>query len=121
LDIDHFKSINDRFGHPVGDETLVYIAQLIKEHLRSTDKAVRWGGEEFIIIYLETTADEILKLTEKLRQKIEQHVFTTAGSTTASFGATLYKNGDTKESIIKRADNALYMAKRGGRNRIEFL
>ena len=121
LDIDHFKDVNDRYGHQVGDEILIGIARLIKEHLRSTDKAVRWGGEEFIIIYLETTADDLLALTEALLRKIEAHRFETVGSMTASIGATLYLKNDTVTSIIKRADKALYLAKSGGRNRVEFL
>ncbi|WP_345977857.1 GGDEF domain-containing protein [Sulfurimonas sp. HSL3-7] len=121
LDIDHFKNVNDNYGHQVGDAVLVSIAELIKEHLRSTDKAVRWGGEEFIIIYLETNTDELLTLAEELRQKIENHTFEKVGDVTASFGVTLYNNGDTIASIIKRADSALYAAKEKGRNRIEFI
>jgi len=119
MDIDHFKNINDSYGHQVGDEILMTLASLIKEHLRSTDKAIRWGGEEFIIIYLETTIDDVLGLAEELRLKIEKHRFETVGSVTASFGATRYEKGDTISSIIKRADKALYMAKSCGRNRVE--
>ena len=121
VDLDHFKNINDSYGHQVGDTVLAGIAQLIKEHLRSTDKAVRWGGEEFILIYLETNIDELLTLAEELRTKIDGHRFKTVGHVTVSCGVTLYKNGDTIQSIIKRADNALYMAKSTGRNRIESL
>ncbi len=121
LDIDHFKNINDSYGHQVGDAVLTDIARLIKEHLRSTDKAVRWGGEEFILIYLETSVDELLTLAEELRAKIDGHLFETVSHVTVSCGATLYKNGDTIASIIKRADEALYLAKSGGRNRIESL
>ena len=121
MDFDYFKSINDTYGHQVGDEALIEIAKLITEHLRSTDKAVRWGGEEFIIIYLNTDHEEVLKLAETLRQKIENHVFKTVGTKTASLGVTLYKKGDTIDSIIKRADTALYSAKSNGRNRIEFI
>jgi len=121
LDIDHFKSINDNHGHQVGDEILVGIAEMIKTHLRSSDKAIRWGGEEFIIIYLETSHDEVMKLAEELRQKIEEHLFETVGNVTASFGITLYKKGDTTDSIVRRADKALYMAKESGRNCVKFL
>jgi diguanylate cyclase (GGDEF)-like protein len=120
LDIDHFKSINDSYGHQVGDEILVAMARMIKEHLRTTDEAIRWGGEEFIIIYLETNHDEVMKLAEELRQKIETHRFKTVGNVTASFGVTLYKKGDTIASIIRRADKALYMAKESGRNCVKF-
>ncbi len=121
MDFDYFKSINDTYGHQVGDEALIEIAKLITEHLRSTDKAVRWGGEEFIIIYLETDHEKVLSLAEKLRQTIETHIFKTVGQRTASLGVTLYKDGDTIDTIIKRADKALYRAKENGRNRIEFL
>lgn len=121
LDLDYFKNINDTYGHQVGDEALIEIATLITEHLRSTDKAIRWGGEEFILIYLDTDRDKVLRLAETLRQKIENHVLKTVGRKTASFGVTLYRDGDTIDSIIQRADRALYSAKNGGRNRIEFL
>lgn len=121
MDFDYFKNINDTYGHQVGDEALIEIAKLITEHLRSTDKAIRWGGEEFIVIYLETDREEVLKLAEGLRQKIEHHVFKTVGTRTASFGVTLYREGDNINSIIQRADKALYSAKSGGRNRVEFI
>ncbi|MGB5965468.1 MAG: GGDEF domain-containing protein [Sulfurimonadaceae bacterium] len=121
MDLDRFKNINDTYGHQVGDDVLVEISKLITEHLRSTDKAIRWGGEEFMLIYLEVNREEVLKLTEDLRLKIEQHLFAIVGQQTASLGVTLYKDGDTIDSIIQRADKALYSAKSGGRNRIEFL
>ncbi len=120
IDFDYFKNINDTYGHQVGDEALIEIAKLITEHLRSSDKAIRWGGEEFIIIYLDTDRKEVLMLAEDLRQKIEQHTFRTVGTRTASFGVTLSTNGDTINSIIQRADKALYSAKNSGRNCIVF-
>lgn len=121
MDFDYFKTINDTYGHQVGDEALIEIAKLITAHLRSTDKAIRWGGEEFITIYLDTDREEVLRLAEELRQKIENHVFKTVGTKTASFGVTLSSKDDTIDSIIQRADKALYSAKRGGRNRVVFL
>lgn len=121
MDFDYFKSINDTYGHQVGDEALIEIAHLITEHLRSSDKAVRWGGEEFIVIYLDVDHEKLLSLAEELRQKIEAHVFKTVGHKTASLGVTLYQKEDTIDSIIKRVDSALYRAKGSGRNRIEFL
>ncbi len=121
MDFDYFKDINDTYGHQVGDEALIEIAKLITGHLRSTDKAVRWGGEEFIVIYLDTDHEEVLKLAEELRQKIERHSFKTVGTRTASLGVTLYQDSDTINTIIQRADKALYIAKNAGRNRIEFL
>ncbi len=121
MDLDYFKEVNDTYGHQVGDETLIEVGELIMEHLRSTDRAVRWGGEEFIMIYLETDRDEMLKLAEGLRQRIANHHFKTVGTKTASFGVTLYQDGDTKDSIIQRADKALYATKERGRNCVEFL
>lgn len=121
LDFDFFKEINDTFGHQVGDQVLIEISSLITEHLRSSDKAIRWGGEEFMLIYLETDKEKLMKLAEELRQKIEQHHFEKVGKKTVSLGATLYHKADTVTSIIKRADKALYMAKNRGRNCVVFL
>lgn len=121
MDFDFFKNINDKYGHQVGDEALIEIAKLITGHLRTTDKAVRWGGEEFIIVYLNTDRQEIIQLAEELRRKIEQHVFKSVGPQTASLGVTIYHDGDTMDTIIQRADKALYRAKEMGRNRIEFI
>ena len=120
IDFDYFKEVNDTYGHQVGDIALKEIANLLTGHLRSTDKAVRWGGEEFIIIYLDTDKEKVLQLSETLRQEIEHHPFETIGETTASFGATLWMQDDTIDTIIKRADRALYKAKSNGRNRVEF-
>lgn len=121
IDFDYFKRINDTYGHQVGDAALIEIAELMLKNLRSSDKIIRWGGEEFIIIYLNTDREEVLKRAEELRHTIASHHFETVGNETASMGITLYKNADTVDSIIKRTDNALYRAKEKGRNRVEFL
>ena len=121
IDFDFFKEVNDTYGHQVGDVALKTIAQLLTQHLRASDKAIRWGGEEFIIIYLDTKHDEVIHLSETLRQTIESHSFEIIGKRTASFGATLSRRNDTIDSIIQRADKALYKAKSNGRNRVEFL
>jgi len=121
MDIDHFKTINDTYGHQVGDTILIELGKLISQELRSTDKVIRWGGEEFMLIYRETDREEVLKMIEKLRQKISQHLFSTSVSITASFGLTHYSNDDTIDSMIKRADDALYFAKNNGRNCIKFI
>jgi diguanylate cyclase (GGDEF)-like protein len=120
LDFDYFKEVNDTYGHQVGDLTLKEIAKLLTEHLRTTDTAIRWGGEEFIIIYLNTDKEEVLQLADDLRQKIEHHPFETVGKRTASFGVTLWQEDDTMDTIIQRADKGLYNAKEQGRNRIMF-
>ena len=121
MDIDHFKKINDTHGHQVGDMILKEIGELITKELRSTDKVIRWGGEEFLLIYVETDQKEVLKRAEELRLQIEQHLFSISSMITASFGLTLYTKNDTIDSIIQRADNALYIAKKNGRNRTELI
>jgi len=119
LDIDHFKSFNDTHGHLIGDEVLIMLAQLVDGKVRSTDMFARWGGEEFVIIFVETTIDEASKTSNHIRKHIEQLEHKTAGKVTASFGVTQYKEGDTLTSLFKRCDDALYVAKDNGRNRVE--
>jgi len=120
IDFDYFKDINDTYGHQAGDNALVEIAELLREHLRVNDIAVRWGGEEFIIIYLDIKKEELLKLAQELCKKIENHQFKEIGQQTASIGVTLFHKNDTISKIIKRADHALYEAKSSGRNRVVF-
>lgn len=119
VDIDHFKDVNDTFGHQVGDDVLVEIAKLIKLNIRETDILIRWGGEEFVILFLETDSDVALKLAENLRKKVEENVFEKVGTKTISLGLTVNEDGDTPDVVIKRADEALYRAKNNGRNRVE--
>ena len=119
LDIDHFKSTNDTYGHNAGDKVLEEFAKILKEQVRETDIAGRWGGEEFVIICPETNMDGLSKIAEELRYSIESYNFTTVGKKTSSFGITLYKEHDTIKSIISRADKALYLAKKNGRNKVE--
>lgn len=121
IDIDHFKEVNDSFGHDVGDRVLIEISKLIKENIRSTDVLVRWGGEEFVIICLETNLSSIKSIADNIRKKIESYTFKDIGNKTVSIGLTVYENDDTQASILKRADNALYKAKNDGRNRVEII
>lgn len=118
FDIDHFKSINDQFGHDVGDDVLRGVAKVIQDNIRKTDICARWGGEEFIILSPETTEENIENLAEKLRYAIENYDFDIPKKITASFGVTQYINGETSEQMIKRADKAMYQAKENGRNRV---
>ncbi len=118
LDIDHFKKVNDTYGHQVGDKILIEIAKLLQENTRKTDYVGRWGGEEFVIIYPEINKSQGLILIENLRIKIASHNFTEVGYKTASFGVTEFFEDDTMGSIIKRADKALYEAKKSGRNKV---
>ena len=115
FDIDHFKDINDTYGHDVGDVILKEITELVSSHTRDVDIFARWGGEEFMIIS-QTNIYRSEMFAEKLRQVIDQNLFTTVGTVTCSFGVTQYKKNDTLESIVKRCDNMLYSAKESGRN-----
>jgi diguanylate cyclase (GGDEF)-like protein len=120
-DIDNFKNINDMHGHNVGDEILITFAMLLKESLRESDIVARWGGEEFIVLIPSKTADIAVKIAEKMRKSIEENVFLNIGTVTASFGVTHYINNDTKKTIFKRVDEALYEAKENGRNCVKVL
>jgi len=119
LDIDHFKNFNDTHGHLVGDEVLILLAQNVHSKVRNTDMFARWGGEEFVIVFVETKIDSAFKTANNIRKHIESLEHPTAGKVTASFGITQYKDGDTLETLFKRCDDALYVAKENGRNRVE--
>ncbi|WP_108060862.1 GGDEF domain-containing protein [Poseidonibacter lekithochrous] len=121
IDIDYFKEVNDNYGHQIGDCVLIEMAGLLKSHVRNTDTLGRWGGEEFLIICPETKEEGVLKLANNLQKTIEENTFSTIGSKTASFGITTYINGDNTNSMLKRADDALYKAKTTGRNKVEIL
>jgi diguanylate cyclase (GGDEF)-like protein len=123
VDIDHFKSFNDTYGHQAGDEVLRAIASIIKENLRCTDFAARYGGEEFVVILTETDCDQAQVAAERLRQTILEYPFRLESGEHArlavSVGYACYpKAADTKALLIKRADEALYSAKEAGRNRV---
>jgi diguanylate cyclase (GGDEF)-like protein len=117
MDIDNFKSINDRLGHQAGDEALTKIAEVIRLSVRATDLLGRWGGEEFIIILPETNIGGCFSLAEKIRTRLESADLGEIGHRTASLGVTAFAEGDDLEAVIARADGALYAAKQGGRNR----
>ncbi|MEG3639662.1 transporter substrate-binding domain-containing diguanylate cyclase [Magnetococcus sp. PR-3] len=116
LDIDHFKQINDRFGHQVGDLVLTGVAQLLKDHIRGTDLVGRWGGEEFLVLCPNAKLDGAAKLAEHLRMIIDSHHFPGVGKCTASFGVSLYHEDEEGDTLLGRADRALYLAKEQGRN-----
>ncbi len=124
LDLDHFKSVNDIFGHPNGDTILKWIAGVMKNQLRDTDILARFGGEEFTILLPETSVEGALKVAEKVRQAIEHCTFPGQMEKlklTASFGiASLTADANaTFDSVYREVDKALYRAKEKGRNRIE--
>lgn len=121
LDIDHFKKVNDNFGHLAGDCVLRWLADLIKESSRTCDINSRYGGEEFAIILPETTGESTYKKAEALRQLIEKNSYSDESvniSITVSIGVAEFCVGDTKMSFIERADKALYCSKSLGRNRV---
>jgi diguanylate cyclase (GGDEF)-like protein len=119
FDVDHFKAINDTYGHQVGDKVLIDLSKLIAARLRKTDVFARWGGEEFIILVPEASASMALQLAENLRDSIRQSVSGDAETVTCSFGIAEFKDGDSADTFISRADEALYRAKINGRNRVE--
>ncbi len=118
LDIDHFKAVNDNFGHIVGDEVLKEISLIIKSSIRIIDTAGRWGGEEFMIILPESDIKGGQIVAEKMRLKIEENQFPHVGKLTASFGVSEYKSEMSENELVTRADNAMYKAKNAGRNRV---
>lgn len=119
VDIDHFKSVNDTCGHQMGDTVLKEFAGILKTHSRKTDTVGRWGGEEFLIICSETSLDGLLSHAELLRSEVSTFPFSIEEHKTASFGVALYDKDENINSMIKRADDALYNAKESGRNRVE--
>lgn len=124
LDIDNFKSINDTFGHSMGDKVLKLFSSIIKTHLRATDLIGRWGGEEFIILLINCDLEEAKIITNKLRQSIENDNSLRQlvnHSITASFGLTQAKKDDTSDLIIQRADEAMYISKKEGKNKFTVL
>lgn len=118
MDIDHFKEVNDIHGHQVGDQVLVETANILSRCIRKTDVAARWGGEEFMIICPNTNQVGVNALSEKLRKEMEKFEFYKVGKKTGSFGISEYIKGENEETIIKRCDEALYIAKKNGRNMV---
>jgi diguanylate cyclase (GGDEF)-like protein len=118
LDVDNFKLVNDTHGHLVGDLILKEFAEILKNNIRDIDFLGRWGGEEFIIVCLQTDEKGAVALSENLRVKIEEFNFTKVGKITASFGVSTCKKDDDAKSIVDNADKALYKAKDNGRNQV---
>jgi diguanylate cyclase (GGDEF)-like protein len=123
LDIDHFKSINDNFGHACGDMVLSVTAKLIKQCARDSDLIFRYGGEEFVLLLSNTDLPGARRLAERIRKKLEHHTLAynmDAIKVTASLGISTLRTNDNMESLIQRADNAMYQAKEQGRNQVIF-
>jgi diguanylate cyclase (GGDEF)-like protein/PAS domain S-box-containing protein len=118
FDIDHFKHINDTYGHDVGDYVLKEFSTLISKHIRDSDRFGRWGGEEFILLLPHLNNKEAMSVAQKLRKIVANYAFKDIPQVTTSVGITIYTPGDTKESLLKRVDHALYKAKKAGRNKV---
>jgi diguanylate cyclase (GGDEF)-like protein/PAS domain S-box-containing protein len=122
-DIDHFKVVNDRFGHQAGDAVLKSLAELMPKNLRQSDTIARWGGEEFTLLLPETRLDVAEMLLNRLRASIADQVIPEIGrAVTLSFGVTAFRKSDTKsdtpDDLLKRVDQALYRSKQTGRNKV---
>lgn len=121
IDIDHFKTINDSYGHALGDEVLKAVAQTLKSQLRNIDMVFRYGGEEFLVILSGTNRESAALIGERLRFAVMELQCLDAGSpidVSVSLGCSTLLPGESVESLLRRADNALYVAKREGRNRL---
>lgn len=119
IDIDLFKSVNDEYGHNIGDEVLMVIADILKSNMRSADMVGRWGGEEFLVLCPETDEKGAYHLAENLRKIVEDYTFPAIGTKTISIGIASCLPDENVEKLIARADEALYRAKAKGRNRSE--
>ncbi|MCL6526932.1 MAG: GGDEF domain-containing protein [Thermaceae bacterium] len=119
LDLDRFKQINDRYGHEVGDRVLVHVAGLLQTHSRRGDLVGRWGGEEFVLLLPGGSLAEAQGLAERLQAVLSQNPLEGRYSLSASFGVAIAHAHDTPDSLISRADNAMYASKEAGGNRVE--
>ena len=118
FDIDHFKQVNDTYGHKVGDAILVSVVNIVTKHIREKDYLIRWGGEEFIIITSSASLKDTHKQAEYIRTMIEHHDFEEVEKLTCSFGIAVHQDGDNINNTIKKADDKLYEAKSAGRNQV---
>ncbi|GAB4265555.1 MAG: diguanylate cyclase [Deferrisomatales bacterium] len=125
LDIDHFKAVNDTYGHPVGDQVLIRLVDYLRDGIRSEDLVARYGGEEFVLLLPNTTSDHAERLAERLRRRVEREPLPLpdggALSFTVSLGVADYRPNGTigdPEELLRAADGALYQAKKNGRNRV---
>ena len=119
LDVDEFKSYNDRFGHPAGDEALRIIGAILKENLRGADVAARYGGEEFCVLLPETGIEEAGAIAERIRSNIEQTEFPKRRVTVSIGIASRTQETGSVQDLVSASDKALYHAKRQGRNNVQ--
>jgi diguanylate cyclase (GGDEF)-like protein len=119
FDVDYFKGINDEYGHLCGDEVLKHCVRLIQKRVRDVDLFARWGGEEFVLLMPNTSAENAFQQAERIRAYIEAAEFPGPGRVTMSVGVAAYRKDELPEHFVHRVDKALYRAKLGGRNRVE--
>ncbi|WP_109016907.1 sensor domain-containing diguanylate cyclase [Novimethylophilus kurashikiensis] len=119
LDLDHFKTINDSFGHSVGDEVLIAVSRTIRENIRDTDIFGRLGGEEFLLVLPESDTQEAISLADKIRHNLAELSIGPVSQITCSMGVCKHIDGERPNELVHRADKAMYQAKINGRNRIE--
>lgn len=119
FDIDRFKQINDLHGHQVGDKALVEVAQVVSQNIARGSIFARWGGEEFVVLLPSQDVSMAAKSAEEIRVVVENNYFSTVGHITVSFGVAEFEESDERSELLKKADEALYLAKRSGRNRVE--
>jgi diguanylate cyclase (GGDEF)-like protein len=118
MDIDHFKRVNDTFGHLYGDEVLILMANLMRGSFRQGDRLYRFGGEEFVVLMRDVDFADVKKKLDDFREKVEQHVFPQVGQVTISIGFTSVMPTSTPAMVLGEADEALYYAKGHGRNQV---
>ncbi|SFB75787.1 GGDEF domain-containing protein [Massilia yuzhufengensis] len=117
VDVDHFKGVNDRFGHLYGDEVLILVANLLQSSFRAQDRVFRFGGEEFVVLLRSTTLENARRIIDRFRTNVETHEFPQVGRVTVSVGFTSIRVADSPVVTLGHADQALYFAKANGRNR----
>jgi len=120
LDLDRFKTVNDTFGHQVGDSVLMEIARRLESSLRTEDSLARWGGEEFVLLLPRATDESAREFAFRIKAKISSGPCDRVGIVTASFGITMLRESDAADDVLARADTALYRAKQSGRDTAEF-
>ena len=120
LDIDNFKKINDVYGHREGDKVIIALSNILKNVADDLPRACagRWGGEEFMVLLEGNSTDEVMAAAEKIRESFSVVPFKSAGHQTVSVGVTQMQNGETADKMCSRVDNALYIAKKAGKNRV---
>lgn len=118
VDIDHFKHVNDQFGHLYGDEVLILVANLMQSSFRAIDRIFRFGGEEFVILINGTSLEDVAKALNRFRVQVQNHIFPQVGHITVSVGFTRIEPFESPVSVVGHADQALYYAKSNGRNRV---